>query len=1306
MLYLQQLISTFGDMKTAITLKVLILSILLGWNCRCNALITVDSVASTSSNCANDGTITVFAQSPSSMLFAIVNGPDIRPPQNGSQFGALPSGAYQVMVTNFSNDTALVNVVVGGTYQFPDFAPTFHDPLCAGTATGSIKGFANLGTGRAPYTWVLTNIGTGAVLTQTSDSFANLGAGNYRLRMYDSCQAFATRFVTLTDPTDTFLIGLTQNQMIGCNTTIVQTWFYSLSSKFTPPFYVTITANGITYTKTHYSVSPAAYPYAFIQDTFAGITYGDTAIVTIVDGCGQSSSHVDILSDWDFSLYFPLSNNNCVLGNYVTFYYISNASLTNYYEPTQIVIRDSTASNALIDSVSIQGVLAYTSPLLTPGHLYVATLRDNCGHLVTKYFTPPALDTPWVDVRLQPYSCLDSTASLLISGYNFSSLPVPTILSGPATVQSTKPYFTHQDSIIYPQSQTVFTNNCSGYSPPGICYQIGGLGIGTYQWQMQDTCGHVITGNFTIGPQDVADFTYRKQIIRGCPGQNKINYDFYRQDGFFPGYTKLKRLGANAYLDSSNAYILTIDSSVSGTYRYIYSANYTFNNLNAGSYVLVNLPQDNNYSYPYTSKLLSPTMSCSEFYDTIVIPPYQPPMVAYATQIKCNGTVNVGLQPDSSRGVPPYNYEIISGPQTTSVQASPFFTLMQQGSYVARISDTCGFARTFSFYVDTLSFQQIVKVGSSCLGNTATLVCQHSPYATYVWQKPNGTFFTGDSLYISPITPADYGVYQIKKIVSVNNCSDTFYTTYNLVSSATTNLYDTICAGNSITLGTKTYTTGGTYSDTFSTIGCDSIRTLYLTVNTLKQNSFSQSICNGQSYTVGLKNYTTSGIYRDTFPTLNCDSVRILNLTVSSTKKDSISMSICAGQSISVGTQTYTTSGIYRDTFSTVGCDSVRILNLTVNGQKKDSTVLSICNGQSITIGSKTYSSTGIYRDTFPTLSCDSIHIINLSVTNIKRDSIALSICAGQSITIGAKTYSANGVYSDTFSTTGCDSIRVLTLQVTAPTFDTVSQSICAHQSISIGTKTYTSTGTYIDTFSTPHCDSIRVLNLIVEKEKSDTVPLHFCEGEQFTIGSKTYTQSGFYTDTFNTSSCDSFRTLEIYVSQRPIAQIIASNTYVLPGDTVQLNTDSDALYSYLWTSNATINNNTIANPVASIESSTWIIVQVTDTNNCRTYDSIYITLQDCESSIYIPNAFTPNGDNTNDGYRIYGNCIQLNQLLIFNRWGEKVWETKDMEKEWNGYYKGALQPSGVYVYWLSYNQMTTKNNVGKEVKGSITLIR
>jgi hypothetical protein len=176
------------------------------------------------------------------------------------------------------------------------------------------------------------------------------------------------------------------------------------------------------------------------------------------------------------------------------------------------------------------------------------------------------------------------------------------------------------------------------------------------------------------------------------------------------------------------------------------------------------------------------------------------------------------------------------------------------------------------------------------------------------------------------------------------------------------------------------------------------------------------------------------------------------------------------------------------------------------------------------------------------------------------------SICAGQSITIGTKTYNSTGIYSDTFSTASCDSIRVLLLQVTAPTFDTVSQSICAHQSISIGTKAYTSSGTYIDTFSTIYCDSIRVLNLVVEKEKSDTISLHFCEGEQVTIDNKTYSQPGYYTDTFSTALCDSFRTHHITVYPNPIAHITTNSTNLVSlGDTIQLNTNAEATYSYLW---------------------------------------------------------------------------------------------------------------------------------------------
>ncbi len=72
----------------------------------------------------------------------------------------------------------------------------------------------------------------------------------------------------------------------------------------------------------------------------------------------------------------------------------------------------------------------------------------------------------------------------------------------------------------------------------------------------------------------------------------------------------------------------------------------------------------------------------------------------------------------------------------------------------------------------------------------------------------------------------------------------------------------------------------------------------------------------------------------------------------------------------------------------------------------------------------------------------------------------------------------------------------------------------------------------------------------------------------------------------------------------------------------------------------------------------------------------------------------------------IYGNCIKLNRFYIFNRWGEKMWDSADMSEGWNGYYKGILQPMGVYVYLVNYSSTDINNGVGKELKGSVTLIR
>jgi gliding motility-associated-like protein len=1480
-------------------LYVFLFIALLGGAQRGYASITIDSLSATPSLCANDGTVTVYGRGSSSLVYAIVAGPDIRPAQSGSTFGGLPSGAYQVMITDFSNDTAIAPATVGGNYQLPDFNPRFTNPLCAGTATGTIVGNP-IAAGRPPYTWTLTNTSTNVAITQSSDSFLHVAAGNYSLRQYDSCQSFATRYMTLYDPNTAFGVYVT-NYVQNCDTDDMSIRIAPDFGGWAQPYTVHITSSTGSYTYVLYdSTLIASDPVDYYSILVPGISQGQAANFVIISNCGDSVFVYNHMVRLGIDLYFSQNLDSCQITYSPTFVFQGNDSAGNItypvnYDHINSRIFDSTAG-VIVDTNY------FNSPPLTliAGHLYIATLTNPCGMNIRLRFYSPGIDTPYVYIRKQNASCLDSTASILISGYNFTAQPTFSILSGPSIVSGTKPYFTHWDTITYPQ---VYNNpGCTSYSPPTTCYQIGGLGVGTYTFSMYDVCGHTIIDTVQITQADLTDFSYQKNIIRGCPGQNRIGFSLNYTDGFiYPGYMHFKEVHASHYSDSLH---------VNGYYD-MFGIGDTFQNLNAGTYALELFPTDAYGNIVY--KLLMPSMRCTEFRDTIVIPPYQTPVISYATQIKCNGTVNVGLQPDSSRGVPPYKYEIISGPQTSSIQAGNFFTLTQPGTYVARISDTCGFAQTFTFNVDTLAFHQVVKIGSSCLGNSVMLISEYSPYATYIWHRPNGTIYTGDTLHISPTLASDYGTYYITKIVNVNNCQDTVYGTYVLGTGSVVFFYDSICPGRSVSFAGAQLTQPGVYYDTILTASCDSVVTLYLTsrhpsydsvamsfcagqsvsvgahsysatgiyrdtfslasgcdsihildlqvypvihdsvslvicssqggvyvgthhysttglyrdtltsyfgcdsfyilnlsvypaqsettghfyslctndtvffdnkyytgsglyydtiarpgacdsvviiflqagtfkyayldtvvcsaahivygghtytafgvyiidtvptsscdsitVFTINPTSFitdsvSRNICTGQSITVGTHIYNATGIYRDTSASSACDSIHILNLQVSNYKRDTAIVSICSGQSVTIGTHVYNTTGIYRDTFSTTSCDSIYILNLQVSDYKRDSLSLTVCIGGSVTVGTHVYNATGIYRDTFPTATCDSIYILNLQIGGYKYDSASLTLCPGQAITVRGHIYNAAGIYRDTLSTTGCDSIHILNIQIGNYRRDSASITICNGQSISVGSHIYASSGTYRDTFATVSCDSIYTLYLAVTAGKSDTIDLSFCRYNSVTVAGHTYTQPGMYTDTFGTSACDSIRTIRVTVWPLPELQLSASALIVSEGDTVQLSATSSQQLSYSWVSSAVLSSIYIADPLAIITQSVWVTVQAADTNHCEVSDSLFITVKDCDGTIFVPNAFTPNGDGVNDVYYVFGRCIRLNDLEIFNRWGEKVFESHDISQGWDGSYKGSPQPTEVYVYILNYNVISEGGSTGKEMKGSITLIR
>jgi gliding motility-associated-like protein len=147
---------------------------------------------------------------------------------------------------------------------------------------------------------------------------------------------------------------------------------------------------------------------------------------------------------------------------------------------------------------------------------------------------------------------------------------------------------------------------------------------------------------------------------------------------------------------------------------------------------------------------------------------------------------------------------------------------------------------------------------------------------------------------------------------------------------------------------------------------------------------------------------------------------------------------------------------------------------------------------------------------------------------------------------------------------------------------------------------------------------------------------------------------------------------------------------------------------SYVWTpTTGFITSNTIQNPVAvygtNIDSVRYKVV-VTDNIGCP--DSAFVTVRVFKTnpSVFVPTAFTPNGDGRNDVVRpIAVGMRRIIYFSIYNRWGELVFTTTENKKGWDGRINGYLQSSNVFVWMVS-----AEDYLGKHYfqKGTVTLIR
>ncbi len=193
-----------------------------------------------------------------------------------------------------------------------------------------------------------------------------------------------------------------------------------------------------------------------------------------------------------------------------------------------------------------------------------------------------------------------------------------------------------------------------------------------------------------------------------------------------------------------------------------------------------------------------------------------------------------------------------------------------------------------------------------------------------------------------------------------------------------------------------------------------------------------------------------------------------------------------------------------------------------------------------------------------------------------------------------------------------------------------------------------------------------------------------------------------YWVTVMDANGCRSLRSDTVRVTIFPAIDAFAGrDTIVAINQPLQLQATGST--NYLWTPTTGLSNPNIANPIAVLQDDITYLVTVSDAIGCKDTASIRIKVY-LGPEIYVPNAFSPNGDGRNDVLRaIVIGFKSFDYFTVFNRWGQRIFTTSDYRRGWDGTYNGLLQNQGNYI-WMARGTDYKGNVV--ERRGSSILIR
>lgn len=188
---------------------------------------------------------------------------------------------------------------------------------------------------------------------------------------------------------------------------------------------------------------------------------------------------------------------------------------------------------------------------------------------------------------------------------------------------------------------------------------------------------------------------------------------------------------------------------------------------------------------------------------------------------------------------------------------------------------------------------------------------------------------------------------------------------------------------------------------------------------------------------------------------------------------------------------------------------------------------------------------------------------------------------------------------------------------------------------------------------------------------------------------------SGIYFVTVTLNGCIASDTIALGIAD-PSMEILVPDTSICSGIPFTLEAVSEPEGSFVW------NDGTTGPQLTIDEAGTYT---VTVTNPCGTFsDEVIITTYVCDCPVHTPTAFSPNGDGMNDYFAPQFGCTAREYTLtIYNRWGQKVFETNQVGDGWDGRFKGAATEIATYFYYIKFKD---EGGDEQERKGDFVLIR